>query len=452
MKKGKIAGCLALIMALSLTACGQKEETAAGDGSASADMTEVDFWHSADGKVGEIVQKQIDQFNSTVGAEKKIHVTGVFQDWPGTNALTAAMSTDDTANMPDVIQMYSEYVDLIRDWDRTAWTEDFITKEDSKVSKEDLIPNTVSAYSLDGKMIGAPYAISTLILYYNQELLAQAGYEAPPETIGEMAEVIRGVKEKTDAAYGLNARIDQFAFENFIATQGAGGTYFGNNESGRIGKMTELNCGKEIDQYLTEWEKVIAAGGYKATKDSMNEEFAQGLNAMCLMSSSQIPAVTELVGDTFKWGAAPSPKVSSTDVGGGYPSGSGLFMINRDDEKKLNASWEFVQYMISPEAQSMWLDGYCYVPVHTGTIETEEYKNAVAANPLLEVPYTILSTEPAGVVASFCPSSSAVNDVIRNAMLNFAEGTAPREETGAAIKDGINAAFEDYFRANPVEE
>lgn len=451
MKKGKIAVCLALMLALSLTACGQKEGGAKGNESASSEITEVSFWHSADGTVGEILQKQIDQFNSTVGAEKNIHVTGVFQDWPGTNALTAAMSTDDTANMPDVIQMYSEYVDLIRDWDRTAWTEDFIAREDSGVSKEDLIPNTVSAYSLDGRLIGAPYAISTLILYYNQDLLSQAGYDAPPETVAKMAEVIGAVKDKTNAEYGLNARIDQFAFENFIATQGAEGTYFGNNDSGRKGKMTELNCEKEIDRYLTEWEKVIATGGYKATKDSMNEEFAQGLNAMCLMSSSQIPAVTELVGDSFQWGVAPSPKVDSTDAGGGYPSGSGLFMINRDDEKRLNAAWEFVQYMISPKAQSMWLDGYCYVPVHTGTIETEEYKNAVAANPRLEVPYTILSTEPSGIVASFCPSSSAVNDVIRNAMLNFAEGSATKEETGMAIKDGINAAFEDYFRANPID-
>lgn len=451
MKRKKIAGCLALVMALFLTACGQKDEAVGGGSSPAPEMTEISFWHSADGVVGEIVQKQIDQFNNTIGAEKNIHVTGVFQDWPGTSALTAAMSTDDTVNMPDVIQMYSEYVDLIRDWNRTAWVEDFITREGSKVSKDDMIPNTVSAYSLNDRMIGAPYAISTLVLYYNQDLLSQAGYDTPLETVADTAKVISAVKEKTDAAYGLNARIDQFAFENFIATQGPKGTYFGNNNSGRSGRMTELNCDREIDRYLAEWEKVIATGGYKATKDSMNEEFAQGLNAMCLMSSSQIPAVAELVGNSFQWGVAPSPKVNSSDVGGGYPSGSGLFMINRDDEKRLDAAWEFVQYMISPEAQSMWLDGYCYVPVHVGTIATENYKNAVAENPRLEVPYTILSTEPSGVVASFCPSSSEVNDVIQNAMLNFAEGTATREETGMAIKDGIRAAFQDYFRANPID-
>jgi len=224
-------------------------------------MIELSFWHSADSTVGEIVQKQIDTFNETVGAERNIHVTGVFQDWPGTDALTAAMSTDDVENMPDVIQMYSEYVYLIRDWERTAWVEDFITSDDSSVKKEDLLSNAVSAYSLDGKMLGAPYAISTLLLYYNQDLLSEAGYEEPPKTIDDMADVITAVTEKTDAEYGLNARIQQFEFESFTATQGENGTYFGNNESGRSGYMTELACQKEIENYLDEWEKVIDTGG-----------------------------------------------------------------------------------------------------------------------------------------------------------------------------------------------
>lgn len=451
MKKRLVAVSLVLAMGLSLAACGASDKGGASDSSSSDGMIELSFWHSADSTVGEIVQKQIDTFNETVGAEKNIHVTGVFQDWPGTDALTAAMSTDDVENMPDVIQMYSEYVYLIRDWERTAWVEDFITSDDSSVKKEDLLSNAVSAYSLDGKMLGAPYAISTLLLYYNQDLLSEAGYEEPPKTIDDMADVITAVTEKTDAEYGLNARIQQFEFESFTATQGENGTYFGNNESGRSGYMTELACQKEIENYLDEWEKVIDTGGYKATKDSMNEEFAQGLNAMCLMSSTQIPTITDLVGDSFEWGVTSIPKVNENDIGGGFPSGSGLFMIDRGDEKKLEATWEFVQYMISPEAQSMWLDGYSYIPVNNTAAETDTYKAAVEANPRLAVPYEILSNAPSNMVQSFCPSSSGVNDVIKNAMLNFAQGTATKEETYNEIVDGIQAEFDDYFRANPIE-
>lgn len=440
MKRKVIAACLALSMAVSCF----------GINAAAEETVDISFWHSMDGVPGEIVQKQIDAFNSTVGAEKNIHVTGVFQDWPGTDALNAAMTTDDVDNMPDVIQMYSEYVDLVRDWERTAWAEDFITAEDASVTKENLISNMVSAYSIGGKMIGVPYAISTLVLYYNIDMLEQAGYDHAPETIAEMAEMITAIMENTDADYGLNVRVNQFEFENFIATQGENGTYFGNNESGRSDNMTELACLTEIENYLTEWEKVIATGGFKATKDSMNEEFAQGLNAMVLMTSSRIPTIAELVGDAFEWGVAPAPKVNSTDVGGGYPSGSGLFMINRDDEAKLQAAWEFTQYMISADAQAMWLDGYSYVPVNTSTLETDAYKTAVEADPRLQVPYDILANSPANVVASFCPSASEVDTIIKDNMINFADGGS-KDDTYTAIVDGIAGAFEDYFRANPVD-
>lgn len=449
MKKKLIAMGLVLTMGASLAACGSSGK-AASENTESGDVTEISYWHSAEGAVGGIVQAQIDRFNETVGAEKKIHVTGVFQDWPGTEALNAAMTMDDVENMPDVIQMYSEYVDLIRDWERTAWVEDFIAK-DSSVKKEDLVSNMVSAYSLDGKLIGAPYAISTLMLYYNQDLLSKAGYAEPPKTVAEMAEVISAIKEKTDAEYGLNARIQQYEFESYVAIQGENGTYFGNNESGRKGKMTELACEDQIGSFLTEWEKVIATGGYKATKDSMNEEFAQGLNAMCLMSCSQIPAVAELVGDSFEWGVAPIPTVGANDVGGGFPSGSGLFMIDRGNEAKLNAAWEFVQFMISPEAQSMWFDGCCYVPVNKATVETDAYKAAIEADPRLNAPYEILVNAPASLVQSFCPASSGVNDVIKNAMLSFADGAATKDETYDAIVNGIQSEFDEYFRANPIE-
>lgn len=460
MKRKLTALCLVLAMLFSLTACGQKETPTEGNkettgtvsgGEVSGDTIELSYWYSMDGTPGELVQKQIDGFNATVGAEKNIHVTGAFQDWPGTDALTAAMTTDDVDNMPDVIQLFSENVDLVRDWERTAWIEDFITSENATVSKDDLVENMVSAYSLNGKMIGTPYAISMLMLYYNVDLLAEAGYDAPPETIAEMAEVISAIKEKTNAAYGLNVRINQYEFENFIAIQGANGTYFGNNASGRDGAMTELACEEQIAAYLTEWEKVIATGGYKATTDSMNEEFAQGLNAMCMMSSARIPAIANLVGDSFEWGVAAIPKVNANDIGGAFPSGSGLFIIDRDNDACKAAAWEFVQYMISEDAQSMWLDGYSYVPVNKNAANTEEYKKAIAADPRLAIPSEILSGMPSTVVASFCPNSSEVGDVIKNAMLSFADGSVSRDDTYTAIVDGIKAALEDYFRANPID-
>ena len=130
----------------------------------------------------------------------------------------AAMPADDIENMPDVIQLYSESVNLIRDYKRTVWTEDMLTTEGT-MKKEDLMPGAVEEYSIGGRMIGMPWTVSALLLYYNQDYLDQAGV-AVPATIAEMADALPVLVEKTGAEYGLNVRVNQYELENWIETQG----------------------------------------------------------------------------------------------------------------------------------------------------------------------------------------------------------------------------------------
>ena len=170
----------AAMITMGLTACqgasGGNSGAASQEKEAGSGMTEITFWHSMDSVFGEITQKQVDQFNETIGKEKNIHVTPVFQNWPGTDALMAAMPADDIENMPDVIQLYSESVNLIRDYKRTVWTEDMLTTEGT-MKKEDLMPGAVEEYSIGGRMIGMPWTTSALLLYYNQDYLDQAGVD-----------------------------------------------------------------------------------------------------------------------------------------------------------------------------------------------------------------------------------------------------------------------------------
>lgn len=451
--KKLIAMGLATSMLLATTGCGKAEQNEAEAPAGGATGTEITYWHSMDGVFGEIVNKQVETFNNTIGKEKAIKVTPVFQNWPGTEALTAAMSTDDVKNMPDVIQLYGESVSLIRDYKRTVWAEDYITAADAKVKKEDLIPNTVTAHSIGGKMIGVPYTTSALMMYYNKAYFDQAGVDVPT-TITEMANVMPTLVEKTDAEYGLNVRVDQFELENWIATQGVEGSYFGNNESGHAGHMTELEADKNgtLMNFLTEWEKVVGTGVYKATRDSINEEFAAGMHAMVIMTSSRIQTIADLVGDSFEWGIASIPTVNADDAGGAYPSGSGLYMLDRDDEAKKAAAWEFVQFMISPEAQVMWLDGTGYVPVNTKTAELDAYKTAIKQEPRLGLPLETLQKTPTTVVPAFCPNSSTVGSVIKDAMMAFGTGAANKDQTYTAIVEGTAQAINDYYRANPINE
>ncbi|GKU78053.1 extracellular solute-binding protein [Paenibacillus sp. L3-i20] len=444
-----VISCMTVVTA----ACGQQaKDTSSEPSDTSGKPVELTFWHSMDGVYSEILQKQVDQFNNTIGTDKNIKVTPVFQAFPGTSSLTAAMASDDIKNMPDVIQIYGENVSLLRDYKRTVWVEDYITSADATVKKDNLIPNAVSSFSIDGKLLGAPYNMSALMLYYNKTYLKEAGYENPPLTIAQMAEMLPNLTTKTDAKFGLNVRVNQFELENWIATQGTNGTYFGNNESGHTGYMNEFTSAKDdsLKKYLNEWKKVVDSGAYKATRDSINEEFAAGMHAMVIMNGSRIPTISNLVDDQFEWDVAPIPTVSSTDIGGAFPSGSGLFMLDRDDEAKKAASWLFIQHMLSAETQTMWLEGTGYVPVNIQSTELEEYKRFIASDPKSAAPYKVLMQSKPNIIAAFVPNPEEVNDVIKNAMLQFGEGSADVEATYRAITGGIEKAFADYYRANPI--
>lgn len=419
----------------------------------SSEPVEISFWHSMDGVFAEILDKQVNTFNETIGKGKKIKVIPVFQNWPGTESLMAAMSTDDVANMPDVIQLYSESVNIIQDYARTLWPEEYIEKGAASFKKEDLIPNAVTNYSINGKMIGLPYTVSSLLLYYNQDYFEQVGVNQPPKTIAEMAEIMSKLKGNVDAEYGLNVRVQLYELENWIATQGTEGSWFGNNDSGRSGAMTELVCDKDgnLENYLNEWQKVVDTEFYKANRDSINDEFAAGMHGMVIMSSSRIPTIKNLVGESFAWQVAPLPRVSASDAGGCTPSGSGLFMLDRGDDGKKAAAWEFLQFMVSPEAQAMWLEGTGYVPVNKQTQELEAYKKAIEEEPRLQVPYEAIMKSPAKAVQSFCPNSSTVDSTIKEAMIAFGTGEADKATTLQKISEGAANALEEYYRVNPTK-
>lgn len=444
-----LAMVLGLAMLLSLAACGG--DSGSKDEAAHGDCTEITFWHSMDRNYGEILDQQIQKFNDTIGKEKNIKVSSVFQSYPGTDALSAAMSSDDYANIPDVIQLYSESISLVRDYDRVVWAEDLFDAN-SSVVKADFVPNIARSFEIENKMIGIPYNIAGYLLYYNQDQLAAAGYSKPPATLQEMAEMIPSLVEKTDADFGLNVRINMNELIAFIEGQGGSGSYFGNNENGHAGFMTELACADDgtLKTFIDTWGDIIETGGYKAVRDSINEEFAVGSHSMVIMSSSRLRTIEEQVSGAFEWGVAPVPAVKDGDCVGSFPTGSGLFIMNREDDAKVKAAWEFVQYMASPEIQAQWVESTGYVPVNSKALETDTYKNCVAENPWLSVAYEAISQAPESMTSPFVPNYSEVDTLIKDTMIAYAGKSLDADGAYTAIVDGTKRIFEDYYRANPI--
>ncbi len=62
--------------------------------------------------------------------------------------------------------------------------------------KADIFPGALEAVTYRGRMYGMPWVNDVLYFYYNDQMLAEAGYDAPPKTWTEVAEMSMAAKDK----------------------------------------------------------------------------------------------------------------------------------------------------------------------------------------------------------------------------------------------------------------
>lgn len=455
---------LAAAMAAGLTGCGGIKTTEDGTAATSAQtgtsvkeeaketpavkkgQTEVTFWHSMNGSAGEALEEVIAGYNAGRGKDKGIHVNLVYQGYEGTDKVILAYQTGDTANAPDINQGLTSTIPGMMDLD---WTVDLTGMVDKGIYYDAMIRSCTA----DGKVMAVPFANSNLLLYYNEDALKEAGFTAPPATWDELAEYTEALTKKSADGkverYGFETQIKRYHLCNYIVQQSER-SFVGDHEGGRAGEMRKMTV-KEDGTLKTVLEKVDAVnktGGYKYVEDSLNEEFANGLTAMCMMSSSRLATVDGLVGDSFTWKVAPIPKVTEQDTSGAALGGSCLTLFHLGDEARVQAAWDVLQYCSSPEAQYILSTKSGYIPVNRQVEEMDQMKAYYEENPQFKVPLdqmkasSPMAQEPLDLVYN------DINGVITDAMVQFCEGSLTVDETVDKIVDECNALLDEYHEAN----
>lgn len=415
----------------------------------------IEYWHTMSGVNGEAMEEAVKDFNETVGKEKGITVESVYQGDDVSEKLKTLAQANDTKNFPNVGQVVCSCIPSALGYEQLVKVDDMYEKgENISVPKEDIDKHAVRSVSYKDEMIAMPFNVSSILLYYNKTMFEEAGLdpENPPTTIAEMAEACKKLVQKDGdeiTRYGLNVAVRRYQLVNWIGGQGEY-NFFGDNEGGRAGMMSKLTCGEDgtLDKFLTEWEKVIQSGGYKEIEDNINEEFAMQLFGMAIMSSARIGKINSLVGENFEWGTAPLPKVDANDKGGTAIGGSCLAMFDKGNEKEVEASWIFTQYLASPEVQAKFDIATGYLPVNTKTYEEESMKTYLEENPDYKVAVDQMAASNVNVQEPFDIINWEIDEVIKNNMAEFGAGNQDRDTTLYNIVEQCNEKLAAYVRAN----
>lgn len=451
MKKTVMKGLSLLLcgtMMMGMTACGKKEEPSAKK--KDGDATEVVFWHSYSGATEEALKSIIDGYNEGRGKEKNIHVELVYQGYEGTDKVTLAYQTKDYDNAPDINVGLTSTIPSVMEMGWSVSAEELMEKEDSEITKDTFYEQLQRSCTFQDEMVAIPFSNSIPLLYYNVDMLKEAGYAEPPKTLDELTEYVKAltVKEGDEVKrYGLNMQVKRYQLMQFCVSQNED-SFFGDKEGGRTDIMEKITAGEDgtMQVFLEKLQALLETGGYKYVEDNINEEFAQGLSAMVIMSSSRLGTMDELMKD--KYMTAFLPKVNEEDTNGAAVGGSCLNIFDRGDEERLDAAWDVVQYCVSPESQYTFSTASGYIPVNVECENMEEMKKYYEEKPQYKVALDQMKASNPLSQESFDPTYNEINGIITESMLEFCQGNKDVEETVNSIVEQCNASLDEYHAAN----
>lgn len=440
MKKA-ITLLLALVMVLSLTACGGK----------SGGMAEVVFWHSLSGPVGDELQKIVDEYNAGQGAEKNVHVTAVYQGYDGTDKQILAYQTNDKQNACDINVGLTSTIPSMMELDWTVKVSD-LYKEGSWVPQDSFPASLVESVSCKGEMVGIPFLNSTMLLYYNEDLLKAAGFDAPPATLDELIAYTEALTEKSGGSvsrYGFECQVKRYQLVNYICAQSTD-AYFGDLEGGRSGAMTKITAGENgtLKAFLEKWDKLVETGGYQYVEGTVAEEFANQTAAMAMFSSSKVTNVLDLVGGNFKWNTAPIPLVNAGDTGSSAVGGSCLVLFDRGDKARVQGAWDFVQYLSTAEAQYRISTHSGYVPTNKATAELPEMQSFWDGAPQYKTAFDVVMNAAPNAQEPMDLTYNEINTVITDTMRQFCDRELTVDQAVDAITGKCNQLLDEWHEAN----
>ncbi|WP_308916374.1 ABC transporter substrate-binding protein [Jannaschia sp. LMIT008] len=211
---------------------------------------------------------------------------------------------------------------------------------------------------VDGVQVGLPWTSSTPVMFYNAELVRQAGGDpaAMPTTWDEAIALGKAIEALGDDIEGFYypPGDDDWMVQNLLATANlaplSDGTIAFDTPEGR--------------DALALFERFHDEAGQEAIPNSAARQMMYaGKLGLYFNSTAAVRSFAREIEDRFEWGTAPMPRLTED---GGVASGGMAAVILTDDPEKRQAAMEYVLYGTGAEGQATIVQATGYMPVNDG--------------------------------------------------------------------------------------
>ncbi len=274
-----------------------------------------------------------------------------------------------------------------------------------------------------------PLCKSLLVLFYNTDLVARAGFSRPPATWDAFLEQCRALRKLTGKpAHAVN--VDCSTVDGLIFSMGGevyrnGETLYDSPEALAVFQLYETLAREELAY-------VVTAGSFDD-----NVALVKGEVAFTLRQSSARNDLVTILGERRNLlGIAPIPqKDPSRPATVVYGPNVTLFPVGEDQTA---AAWAFVKWFTRPDISARWSAGTGYLPVRRSALEEPVLKRLWEEWPPGKVPYDCLA------FAKSEPNAAGwqeVRDIVARALLSVLTGTNTAADAIKEVKPQADAAL-----------
>lgn len=425
--------------ALALVACGNGGSETADSGSADSEgKTNLTFWHAMGGGAGEALQELVDDYNAS---QDEVFVETQYQGTYDDTLTKLRSSAAGSEVDADIVQVYEQGTAFMIDSGLTAPVQDYVDSSDFDTSV--LEENLLAYYTINGTLHSMPFNSSTPILYYNQDLFDAAGIQEAPTTLTEVQEIAPDL-EAAGADMAISTGIYGWYIEQWINKTGED---LFNNGNGRDEHPTQVVFDENgsMLKALETWKTLQDEGVMpNVGREGGQPEFVSGASAMTVASTASLQQILSEVDGRFEVGTAFYPALDEEDTAGVSIGGASLWMIDSGDQARMDATWDFITYLVSPEVQAKWNASTGYFPVNTDAHETETFQQNIQENPQFQTAIDQLhaaTPEDQGAISGVNQEARTYYEAELEKLLNDSQSA---QEAVDNMASQVNAALESY--------
>jgi ABC-type glycerol-3-phosphate transport system substrate-binding protein len=309
----------------------------------------------------------------------------------GDAGIQKIMTSLQSNTTPDVSWIYADYMEDLVLSDAIYPMEEFINGENG-ISKEDLedIYQSLRTYaSWKGTLYSLPMEATNLALIYNKDMFKAAGLdpEQPPKTWDDLYEF----SKKLTIDKNKDGNFEQVGF--FVPVFPSSGSRNGwmvwqfrpfiwqaGGEIIEADQSKVIFDSKEAISALSLWQKLFKEQKLSTFTSDFDMAFVSKQLAMAMDGPWSLPRYKDLM-KNLNWAFAPlpaGPSKQATIVGGEY-----LAIFKQS--KHPNEAWQFIKWIISPEAQAQWAMSSGYLPIRRAVAKIPEFQKYLSENPNYKV-------------------------------------------------------------------